>query len=200
MVAGSNPVSPTNERNSPAKPSEFFHGRGTRCWEPKRSPRHEAVAPAVPVSPTFETRSDQRRSGFCFSGFRWIGASVPSDYQWANRQREARHQRRADPRAERRSRSTAIPRIVTVPRCNGMHGQTAGQLEADAGLRRPSEVDATRPGALAKAMKFVGVPLVSAPVELEHPAPERHAHFCQRSRNSPGLRGCPSRNSPPAVT
>jgi hypothetical protein len=25
-------------------------------------------------------------------------------------------------------------------------------------------------------------------------------HKCQRSRNSPGLRGCPSRNSPPAVT
>lgn len=23
---------------------------------------------------------------------------------------------------------------------------------------------------------------------------------CQRSRNSPGLRGCPSRNSPPSVT
>jgi hypothetical protein len=26
------------------------------------------------------------------------------------------------------------------------------------------------------------------------------ATACQRSRNSPGLRGCPSRNSPPAVT
>jgi hypothetical protein len=26
------------------------------------------------------------------------------------------------------------------------------------------------------------------------------AFTCQRSRNSPGLRGCPSRNSPPSVT
>ena len=24
--------------------------------------------------------------------------------------------------------------------------------------------------------------------------------LCERSRNSPGLRGCPSRNSPPSVT
>jgi hypothetical protein len=38
VVAGSNPVSPTNERNSPAKPSEFFH----LSWD--RMPGAEAPA------------------------------------------------------------------------------------------------------------------------------------------------------------
>ena len=28
----------------------------------------------------------------------------------------------------------------------------------------------------------------------------RQCRHCQRSRNSPGVRGCPSRNSPPSVT
>jgi hypothetical protein len=122
------------------------------------------VAGSNPVSPTEETRSDQCRSGFfCFSGLRWIGASVPSDAPVGQPSPE----KRGASGAQILALSVGLDRqryrrIMAVPSRDDVHWNAAGQRKADAlVLRSPLEVDTAQADALAQALELVGVPLMA---------------------------------------